>query len=51
MPPIANSKTIWNYKKANVSLAKDLLKGLPLATESEDIDVFGTTGLLLFCQS
>ena len=34
------SKTIWNYKKANVSLAKELLKGLPLAIESEDVDVF-----------
>ena len=34
------SKTIWNYKKANISLAKDLLKGLPLASESENIDVF-----------
>ena len=34
------SKSVWNYKKANISLAKELLKGLPLATESEDIDVF-----------
>ena len=42
------SKTIWNYKKVNVSLAKELLKGLPLAIEPEDVDGFG---LLLFCQS
>ena len=34
------SKTIWNYKKANVSLAKNSWRVFPLATESKDIDIF-----------
>jgi len=39
-PPSHATRTIWVYKKADFDLGNKLLKNLPMATESDDIDVY-----------
>ena len=41
-------KQVWLYKKADISLARSLLSQLPLAKDSDSIDVFWTRWSKMF---